>query len=238
MKTTALIRLITLMLGLTMSKAIAQHKPPGGCYASSDKGYNAFGRDYLCFTGESFELLRITDIEDEFGRRHFTLATDSLLLNFSGTVDSGITIEKLAERNPDSIYLAIRVVEKETHLPIPGVMIALPRQRIGTSTNASGQATRVLSRKQFDTDDTLKFFSVGYTPRHLSLDLSRGKNQMITIAMTSGYRYLKQGDQRHHRITWNKNGFILDDKIPFKTIPRSQYKRALKHFMDTHQLDK
>ncbi len=197
---------------------IAQHKPIGGCYTSSDKGYNAFGRDYLCFTGNSFVLLRITDTEDEFGSGRFTLTADSLHLIFSGSADRDITVDKHADRNADSVYLVIRVTDKGTHLPIPGVNAVLRRQRIGESTNEAGKASLRISRNQVSTADTLQISTVGYRTRYIPLDLDHSHNQTINITLESGYQYLYQGHERHYAITRNEKRFYTRSQNPVQSF--------------------
>jgi len=241
MQTTMRVNLIVLLLA-TSCRVVSQEARLEGCYESTGTGYNTFGKDYFCFEGSSFQLLRITDTEDEFGIGHFTMGNDSINLKFDDyTTESNFEIDKLSKVDSDSIFLEIQIVDKRTGMVMPGASVLLMSNQKGAAANESGIAEIRILKNKMPVNDTLRVFFIGYSHQYIPINVESSNNQKLKVKLTSGYRYLGNDDFLQYRIIPGKNGFTLliaDKQVPYRRTTKSKYDKALKAFKSLASTEK
>ncbi len=205
-----------------------------GYYESVEQGYNSLGKDYFSFKGNSFQLVRVTDVEDEYGVGKYSIRNDSIELNFeSVNKDSNTAIEAMNNGISDSVYIDVEVMDKKTHTAIPNAGVLMVGFQKGNTTNENGLARIRLHRDHILPNDTLRVFFIGYTHQFISLNVTSNNQFKIKVELTSGYHFFGDGDVLKYRIVQDKDAFllfILNNRVSFKRTTKGNYYKALRAF--------
>ncbi len=225
---------ILYMVLLFSCRSVDQDIPLKGYYESNLKGYNAYGRDYLFFQENKFELIRLTDVENGFGVGVYEIVNDSIVLTFQNRPDiSNPEVQYERLEGDDSIRLEVKVRELNSGELFENANILLKKTRKGAFTDATGKAVLSLLKSELAANDTLSVFFVGYNTQLIPINPSLGDHQIINVSLASGFYYFQDGETLKYPIKRNGNDFSLGIngvEVPFREVKKGVFNRVRRDF--------
>jgi hypothetical protein len=221
---------------LLISSCKSQQLKLEGYFESSEKGYNSVGRDYFFFKGDSFQLLRITDVEDGYGIGKFKIEEDSIELTFKSVgLDPKVTIEARKTVVVDSVFIDVEIIDQRTKAGMPHAGVLIVSKKKGDVADKYGFAKMRVHRNQVVENDTLKVFFVGYSDQYIPLNVAVSNHFKIRVELSSGYSYFEEADFLKYKIIRAGDEFslfIFGNEVPFKRTTKVKFNRALRTFND------